>query len=105
MNRRCSDACRALKLLVPSFAFKTEGAEIRQRAQACCGVNPVDGVPGEEVMPGPADVTKLRYKVFRQLLLDYEIPVLVIRVFAVTIDRFWRKELFFWIEESVKRVG
>src|SRR6266700_232123 len=57
------------------------------------------------MMPLTADITDLAGEVERQLLLDVEVPVLVVAVLAVTVDRLRREELELRHKEWSDRVG
>ncbi len=61
-QQRC---LQGIEVIVAVVRFQAEGAEIGQRPQTCRRIDQVDTVPGEEVMPAAADVTKLRHKIVR----------------------------------------
>src|SRR5438876_5028031 len=52
-----------------------------------------------------ADVRHLPDKIVRELLLDHEIPVLVIEILATPVDRLRAEELILRIKESSQRIG
>ena len=55
-------------------------------------------------MAGAAQVTELRDKGARQLLLHNHVPLLIRKVLAVTVDRLRREQLVLWIKKGNQRI-
>src|SRR5262249_47868576 len=64
-----------------------------------------DRVSAEQVMALAADVRNLRHKIVRNLLLNDDVPVLVVEILAMAIDRFGTVELILGIEERDQGIG
>src|SRR6266536_2573907 len=93
------EACKALKLLLPTFDFRPNEPNPASRR-----VNSVDRVPGEEVMPRAADVADLCDNITWQFLLDHEIPILVREILTMAVNRFRAEELVLRIQERHERI-
>src|SRR5215471_10458054 len=94
-----------IEVVVGVVGFQAERSETGERTMPRSGVNPVGSVPVKKMMAFASGIAELEKPALRELLLYGEIPVLVVQILAMTIDRLGAVKLVCRIEERGERIG
>src|SRR5262249_51885253 len=98
------DRClQRVEVVVAVVGLEAERSETGQRALARRRVEQVDCIFAEKMVPLATDIGDLPDKLLRQLLLHHEVPVFVVQVLSMPVERLRREELIPGIEKRHQR--
>src|SRR5258708_284984 len=96
---------KRIEIIVAMVRLQSERGKLRQCSLSRRRIDQVHLLTVEEMMPFAAHVAHLARETEWQLLLDVEIPVLVVAVLSMTVDGFGREELVLRHKERSDGVG
>src|SRR5262245_52491288 len=82
-----------VEVIVAVVGLQAEGTEPGKRTRSGRGIDQIDRVLRKEMVSFTTRVARLEQPVLGQLLLDHEVPVFVVEVLAVPVDRLGAEKL------------